>query len=79
LLAMDVNGDAGVLNKRSALALIASKIAPATESVAFGLLLQVHLQLGIDLQLGRQLIQVTAFRVLLVIHQHDTDQVNLGR
>lgn len=47
--------------------------------LALGLLLQVQLQLWVDLQLRCQLIQVVAFRVLLIVDQQDAGQVDLRR
>ncbi len=46
---------------------------------AFKLLLKLQLHLRINAQRSRQLIQIIALCVLLIIHQHHTGQVHLGR
>ena len=50
-----------------------------TAVLGFGLLLQQQLQLRVDLQLPREVIQVVAFGFLLVIDQQHTGHVHLGR
>ena len=47
--------------------------------LGFGLALKVQLQLWVELQLRREVIQIIAFGVLLIVHHHHTGQVHLGR